>query len=146
MSIIDRYRQYAEAFEATYEDDDWTRLEAYFAEDATYDTGQGPDATVTGREALLGHLKTSLDSFDRKLDSRELEFIGDPREEGDRVIVGWEARYTKAGAPDLVLSGTEVAEFSGDRIKRLRDEFDESATQALQDWMAKYGKLLASSQ
>jgi hypothetical protein len=143
MSIIDRYRQYAEAFEETYEDDDWTRLEAYFAEDATYDTGQGPDATVTGREALLAHLKTSLDSFDRKLDSRALEFTEEPREEGDRVIVVWEARYSKAGAPDLVISGKEVAEFSGDRIKLLRDEFDPSATQTLGDWMAKYGKLLA---
>jgi len=145
MSRIDRYQEYVEAFEETFEDDDWTRLEAYFAEDAAYDTGQGPDSVVGGREAVLGYLKTSLDTFDRLLDSRELEFVGDPEEEGDRVTIGWKARYTKAGAPDLVISGKEMAEFSGDRIKLLRDEFDESAAEAMRSWMAEHGSLLRAT-
>jgi hypothetical protein len=145
MSNIDRYQAYADAFEQTFEDDDWSRLETYFTEDATYDAGQGADAVVKGREALLGHLKTSVDSFDRKLDSRAIEFTREPQQEGDDVHVGWQVRYTKAGAPDLVITGEEVAEFAGDRIRCLRDRFDESASQAMQDWMAKNGGLLGSS-
>ena len=37
MSIPDRYQAYAEAFEESYVDDDWSRIEQYFTEDAVYE-------------------------------------------------------------------------------------------------------------
>ena len=43
MSISDRYRAYAEAFEESYDDNDFSRLEQYFTEDAAYRWGSGPD-------------------------------------------------------------------------------------------------------
>ena len=47
MSIADSYLAYAEAFEETYEDDDWTRIEPFFTEDATYVAGPDDDALWT---------------------------------------------------------------------------------------------------
>ena len=44
MSIADRYQAYAEAFEVTYEDDDWTRIEPFFTEDAVYEAAPEEDA------------------------------------------------------------------------------------------------------
>ena len=145
MSMIGRFAEYAAAFETAYESDDWSPIEAYFTEDAVYDSGQGPEAAVEGRAALLGRLKTSVDSFDRRLDSREISFSGH-QEQGDTVSVSWKVRYTKAGAPDLVISGREAARFSGDRIELLSGEFDDSASKALQEWMEKHGGLLAGDQ
>ena len=37
MSIKDRYQAYADAFEESYVDDDWSRMEQYFTEDAVYE-------------------------------------------------------------------------------------------------------------
>ena len=36
MSIVDRYQAYADAFEESFEDDSWSRLEEFFTEDAVY--------------------------------------------------------------------------------------------------------------
>ena len=37
MSILDRYLAYADAFELSYADDDWSRLEPYFTPAAVYE-------------------------------------------------------------------------------------------------------------
>ena len=37
MSIVDRYQAYADAFEQSYEDDDWSHVEPFFTEDAVYE-------------------------------------------------------------------------------------------------------------
>jgi hypothetical protein len=34
MSIAERYLAYADAFEETFEDDDWSRIEQYFTDGA----------------------------------------------------------------------------------------------------------------
>ena len=66
------FADYAAAFEETFADDDWSRLEQYFAEDARYEISGGPFATtIDGRDAILKGLKKSLDGFDRKFDNRE---------------------------------------------------------------------------
>ena len=53
MSILERYQGYAAAFEQTYEDDDWSRIEPFFAEGAVYEG----DPTAHGRAAVLDSSK-----------------------------------------------------------------------------------------
>ncbi len=130
MSILDRYRAYAEAFEESFVDDDWSRIEPFFTEDAVYEGD--PDAR--GREAVLAKLRAGIDSFDRKMDRRIPDFQP-PTVEGNRLVMKWTVTYEKAGAPDLVLSGVETADFEGDRIARLRDDFDPEAQKAIGEWM-----------
>jgi hypothetical protein len=138
MSILDRYQAYADAFELSFSDDDWSRIEQYFTEDAVYEGD--PDAR--GRKAVLAKLKTGVDSFDRKMDSRDPAFQT-PTVDGDTLTMKWTVTYTKAGLPDLVISGVETAVFEGDRIARLRDDFDPAAQKAMGEWMAKHGAALA---
>jgi ketosteroid isomerase-like protein len=135
MGIADSYQAYAEAFEESYKDDDWSRLARYFTEDAVYEGD--PDAR--GRDAVLGKLKGGVDAFDRRMDSRTPDFQT-PTVDGDTLTMKWKVTYTKAGAPDLVISGTEVAEFQGDRIKLLRDVFD--AEKRMGEWMHQHGAKL----
>ncbi len=137
MAILDRYLAYADAFERSYEDDDWSRLEQYFTPDSIYEG----DPPASGRAALLGKLKTGVDNFDHRMDSRTLKFEK-PTVEGNTLRVKWRAAYTKRDLPDLVISGVEIAEFDGDRIARMRDEFDPDAQKAMGEWMAKHGAAL----
>ena len=82
MGIADRYRAYAEAFEESLVDDDWSRIEPFFTEDAVY---QGePDAR--GRDAVLAKLKGGVDAFDRRMDSRTPDFQA-PRVDGDILTI-----------------------------------------------------------
>ena len=138
MTILDRYLAYADAFEVSFKDDDWSHIEPYFTEDAVYE-GEPEDAH--GRDAVFAKLKQSLDTFDRNMDSRTLEF-DTPTVDGDTLRVKWSGTYTKAGAPDLVISGVEIATFEGDRIARLSGEFDPEAQKAMGKWMAAHAALL----
>ena len=138
MSIADRYQAYAQAFEQSYEDDDWSRIDEFFTEDAAYEGGQ---EDAHGREAVLAKLKGGVDAFDRRMDSRTPDFQA-PVVSGDTLTMKWNMRYTKAGCPDLVISGVETAIFEGDRIKLLRDTFDPEAEKAIGEWMAAHGAAL----
>ena len=138
MSILDRYLAYADAFELSLEDDDWSHIKPFFTEGAV--SANGPEETQ-GRDAVFAQLKQSLDTFDRKMDSRSLVF-DEPAVDGDTLRVTWSATYTKAGAPDLVISGVETATFEGDRIARLQDVFDPEAQKALGEWMVTHAALL----
>ena len=137
MTILDRYNEYADAFEESYEDDDWSRIEPYFTEDAVY--GGDPDAE--GRDAVLAKLKAGVDAFDRRMDSRTPDFET-PTVDGDTLKMKWTVTYTKEGCPSLVISGVEIALFEGDRIKRLRDDFDPEAQKAMGEWMAQHASAL----
>ena len=137
MGIQDRYLAYADAFEKTYADDDWSRIESYFTETAVYE-GE-PDAR--GRAAVIAKLKGGIDAFDRRMDSRRIDFEK-PQVQGNTVVVRWQGTYTKRGRPDLVISGSETAIFEGDRIARLRDTFDPAAQKAMGEWMAAHGSAL----
>jgi len=137
MSILDRYQAYADAFEESYEDDDWSRIGQYFTEDSVYEG----EPEGRGREGVLAKLKNGVDNFDRRMDSRTPDFQT-PTLEGDTLTMRWKVTYTKAGCPDLAISGVETAIFKGDQIASLRDTFDPEVEQAMQKWMAEHGATL----
>ncbi len=139
MGIADRYQAYAEAFEESYLDDDWSRIEGYFTADAVYEGD--PDAQ--GRDAVIAKLNGGVDAFDRKMDKRIPDFQP-PTVDGNTLVMNWTVTYQKAGAPDLVISGVETAVFEGDRIARLRDDFDPAAQKAMGEWMAEHAAKLES--
>ena len=134
MSILERFQAYADAFEESYEDDDWSRIEQFFTEDAVYEGD--PDAR--GRDAVLAKMKNDVDTFDRKMDRRILN-LQTPTVDGDTLTLRFAVTYEKAGVPDLKISGIETAVFVGDRIARLRDQIDPEAEKAMEAWMAKHG-------
>jgi hypothetical protein len=138
MSLADRFLAYADAFEQSYETDDWSLIEPYFTEDAVY-VGE-PEST--DRNAILTRFKNDVDRFDKRMDSRTVEFET-PAEKDDTVTVGWQGTYTLAGCPDLVISGTEIATFEGDRISRLEDVLEPDGERTMNEWMQTYGERLA---
>ena len=147
MNLKKRFLQYARDFEVTYADDDWSRLEPYFTEDAVYESSASPSLAIDarGRDAVLAAMRQSVDSFDRLYDSRRIEIVPPIEEEDGAITIRWAAVYTLAGAPDLELRGTERAEYRGDRICRLVDGFEAEEVEVFEAWMREHGAKLTST-
>jgi len=142
MEIGERFMAYAMAFEQTFADDDWSRLEQYFTPDAVYRTGAGEE--IRGRTAVLAHLRSSLEAFDRRFDSRKVGLLAEPELTADSVTIEWRAVFRLAGAPEVVLSGTERAAFAGGAIARLEDTLADGVEEAVQRWTEEHGQRLPS--
>lgn len=142
MNIQDRFFEYAAAFEECFVDDDWSRLEQHFTDDAIYDNGDGNPAH--GREAVMAKFARELDGMDRLMDNREVDFDS-AKVEGGTFSMQWTATYTKGDLPPLVLRGAEFARFEGERIAHLWDEIDPKTLDDLNNWMASHGEALSAS-
>ena len=138
MDILQRFQTYAAAFEETYVDDDWSRLERFFTEDASYEVQGMPAFPIhaQGRDAVFAALKGAVDGFDRKCASRTLEVLAPPSVDGRKLTVYWAAVYTLDGAEDLRIVGYEDAYFDEDgRITRLVDRYLPEDNEGLKAWL-----------
>ena len=142
MGIIDTFESFAADFEATVEDDDWSRLGKYLTEKATYLNVGGPDPKCEGRDAILAFLKADVANSDKRFDSRSLIALTPPTAEGNRLSRQWRCTYTLAGVPDLVVEGEARYVFEGDLIKEIEEEITTDSMQNLGGWMEKYGDRL----
>ena len=133
MDVLQRFGAYAADFEKTFRDDDWTRLEPYFEEDAVYTIEGAPFACeVRGRDAILRAIKKSLDGFDRRMDKREIGPGGAPAVAGRRITVSGSVRYEKKGLEPISIRLSETAEFDeAGRIVRLHDVYPAGQEAAL---------------
>jgi hypothetical protein len=140
MSILDHFMTYAQDFELTYRDDDWSRLEQYFTPDATYEVKNSPFACrLEGRAAIFRGIKKSLDGFDRKFPTRTLGLTAAPAVEGDTVTIPWTGTYERPGAPPLTIRGRSVARYAGDKIKELSDSYEDTNADATAAWFRAHG-------
>ena len=139
MSIQEIFLAYADDFERSYESNDWSILARYFAENASYDSGDG-QPIAQGRDAVLEKFERAVDGLDRKMGQREI-IPGALSTEGDTVVLNWTARYTTEGLPVLSIDGTEYARFEGERMVELRDVIDEQSLATVGEWMAAHGGL-----
>ena len=139
MDPLQRFSAYAADFEKTFEDDDWTRLEGYFAEDATYTvTGTPFDCVVRGRDAIFRAIKKSIDGFDRRFDEREIVPDGPPVVDRNRVTFSGTGHYEKEGVDSLTIQLSETAELDETgRIVSLVDVYPEGQDEMLR-WLERY--------
>ena len=146
MGPLANFMEYAQAFEQTFDDDDWSRLTKYFAPDAVYEVKNVPFACrIEGREAIFRGIKKSLDTFDRKLPKRGIEVTEPPVEDGETVTAGMAVTYQKPGAPPLVLRGRVFARYRGDVIVEMRDEYADGVQDAFLKWAPEHGQGLSGS-
>jgi len=139
MTEKEDFLGYVQAFEEAYLDGEWSRLTEFFKPDAVHVTGLG--AEISSRDGIIAYLQEAVKGFDRLFDARIPSF-GEISQTGNTISLPWNFTYRKEGAPDLVTSGTEVAEFSHHLISRLSSVFDEGVTERVQEWMEKYENLL----
>ena len=139
-TAIEVFISYAGAFEQTYSDDDWSRLEIYFSDDAVYEVRGGPLACrLTGPSAIFAGLKKSLDGMDRKSEERTIDVTDGPSvtptDDGEEVSLGWHANYLFPGAGTTGFPGRTVAEVSNGKIVAMRDEYSDEALDNFAQWV-----------
>jgi len=145
MELVERFQKYAEEFEKTYGDDDWSRIAPYFAEDAVYVVRDMPIflTDAKGRDAVLAALKGSIDGFDRRCASRSLELTTPPSVADQTVTIHWRGTYTLGGAPTLDFAGIEEAHFNeAGEIVRLVDIYEGEAIRTVGRWIEEHGDKL----
>ncbi len=147
MSKSANFGVYAAAFEKAFESDDWSLVEPFFTEDASYEVYLEPPmgGCFEGRASILAYFKAAVDEFDRRFESRELELVGGPKEDGESVWVRGRATYRAAGVPDLVFELEETAFFEGDRIRRLEDRYEPAVEQLIVAYLNEHGERLGIS-
>ena len=147
MTPLETFLAYAADFEASFGDDDWTRCEKYFADDAVYEvTGIAAFAChLEGPTAILAGMKKSLDSLDRKLDSRKIAVLSELVESGTAIDVDWKVTYTLGDAPPLGLLGHSHAEVVDGKIVRLVDSYSAEMGEAAAAWILEHGAGLGLS-
>ena len=140
--LTGRLLDYIAAYERCYADDDWTRLEPFFREDAVHEVSGGPPlgGRWEGRRALIDRLRKRAETFDRRFDQRIVRPRGLPIQMGDTVALPWRGIYrldTGRGAP-LTIEGTQVASFSSDRIELLRDQLRPGTDRLIRDFLSRH--------
>lgn len=127
---------YAAAFEMTFADDDWSRLEPHFASAAVYEVrGLDFDCRLEGPTAIFAGLKKSLDGFDRRLETRVIELTSAPTVDGDSFSVEWAVTYTKQGMEPFILRGTTEARLGDGKITWLRDSYSDEMSAEGAKWL-----------
>ena len=144
MNIVDVFESFAADFESTLQDDDWSRLEKYFTDDATYLNIGDPDSQCNGRGAILSYLKTDISNFDRKFDSRTLMAITSPEVSGNRLLRRWRTTFSLKGTPDLIMEGEARYQFVGQFIQAIEEELTPKSVKNITEWMQAYGDKLQS--
>jgi len=146
MNLLERFFAYAQDFELTYLDDDWTRLEKYFAPDAVYrvEGASSFDCVLEGRDAVFQGIRRFLDGFDRQC-TREVRLVGTPTVEGNAVRFQGEALYRRGESPVFVLALEEEAEFRDGLIVSLTDRYPAHLNADMQEWMNRWGPALSPS-
>ena len=144
------FMDYAAAFEQTYVDDDWSRLQPFFAVDASYEIRGGPLACkIGGRDAIFAGLKKSIDGLDRRCTDRQIDLTAGPdaikTDDGQEVSIGWLVTYQYGDAPKMALPGRSVFTIADGVIVAMRDEYDEGEMEEVGAWMLKYGEGLDGS-
>jgi hypothetical protein len=148
MNIKEQFQKYAAAFEETYVDDDWSRLEPFFSEDATYEVRGMPLTPIhaKGRTAVFEALRRAINVFDRRFDSRKVQILAPPEVTGSTLAFPWSGTYGRAGVADLVIEGVEEAHYNdAGEIVSLVDSYGAGIAEVVDSWLAQHGGSLKST-
>ncbi len=138
MNILERFMEYANDFERTYSDDDWQRIKPYFTADAVYRVDFGEfGSTMKGPDAIAAGIRKSVNGFDRRFTTREIEVIGSPEIEGDEIRMTWAVTYTLDGYENYILRGRSTVRYRDGLIVELTDHYDAEAAAYLVAWQSR---------
>ena len=131
MTDLERFFDYARAFEMAYIADSWTGLEAFFAEDACHVVEDGGPLALCdrGRAAVVEGLRQSALALDRRFDVRIPEVIDGPCDEVIR----------RAGLPELRLEGEHLVRYEDGRIVALEERLAPGISGRVVAYLDEYG-------
>lgn len=142
MPLSVKFASYAMEFERSLRTDNWEKVARHFAPDAVYEVrNMGlPDASISGRSAIIEGIRRSLNGFDRRL-KRKVYVTRAPHEVGNTLTCVWVGEYSRPTAPPIKLSAHLTAKFRGGLMIYLVDDYLPGMDAA--DWLDAHGSDLA---
>jgi hypothetical protein len=137
---VDRFVEYALAFEEVLASDDWASLARFFAPNAEHVVvgGGAQERHAVGRDHVLSQLRRGVDLLDRRFDRRIPAVLSGPAQQGGAVRMRWRLILEKAGLPDCVLEGDHAAFYDGDAIVRIEEWISPAMTAALEAYLERH--------
>lgn len=144
MDLRARFRQFADDFDRTIDDDDWSRIRAHFAQDAVREEFEPPliHLRIERADEIIEQWQEMVERFDRRFDRRILVQTGPIEQSGNVVSFPWVGIYVLRDTPSLLGEGRELATYQGDRIQLLRTTWAEGTRERMTAWASSYGTRL----
>ena len=141
MTDLERFFDYARAFEMAYIADSWTGLEAFFAEDACHVVEDGGPLALCdrGRAAVVEGLRQSALALDRRFDVRIPEVIDGPCARADGIWMRFALTFRRAGLPELRLEGEHLVRYEDGRIVALEERLAPGISDRVVAYLDEYG-------
>jgi hypothetical protein len=143
-SDLERFLQYARAFELAAVADAWAGIEPFFTDDARHLVHAAKPLGLDdrGRRALVEGLRASVDGMDRRFDVRIPEVIEGPLVRSDGIWMRFSLALRRAGLPELRLEGEHLAVYEGGRIRLLEESFAPGAGERVAAFLAEHERAL----
>lgn len=93
---------------------------------------------LQGPKAIFEGLEKSLDGFDRRMDSRQIEITGEPKLEGNDLSLPWAVTYTLGDAPPYRLEASSKGTVENGRITYLCDIYSPEQEKKLGAWLKEH--------
>ncbi len=137
---LERFFEYARAFEMAYVADMWSGLEPYFTDDARHVVEDGgPIARRDrGRAAVVEGLRHGALALDRRFDVRIPEIIDGPSCRPDGIWMRFGLTFRRAGLPELRLEGEHLARYEDGRIAALEERLAPGMSERLEAYLDEY--------
>lgn len=126
---IDSFEQYAAAFEAGYETDDWSVVEALMTDDVVWSVGGLPEpvgGVNLGRRSAIAAIDRSVRAWDRRFDVRALGPV-EPVAIPGGIHMAWAVTFSRDGLPPFVAHGEEWDLFRNGKLAVHHERTDNSA-------------------
>ena len=140
MDLRRRFEQYADDFDRTVLDDDWSRIREHFAHDAVREEHNPPLISLchTGIDQIIEEWRKMVENLDRRFDRRILVRTGQILQDENIVVLPWVGTYIIGDTPALLGEGRETARYEGGKIKHLETTWTEDTIERMISWGAKY--------
>ncbi|MDX2165542.1 MAG: ester cyclase [Deltaproteobacteria bacterium] len=144
MDPVERFAQYALAFEHAFASDDWSVLPSHFTADATYETYGAPPLAgrAAGRAAVVERLRGLVDGIDRRFDRRAPAIVDGPRERDGGVWMRFALTLERDGLSPLTIHGDHTVLFDGPHIARIEEYVPARDGAAVEAYLAQHAARL----
>jgi hypothetical protein len=139
-SDLERFIDYALAFEQAFWADAWDGLLAFFSDDARHVVQAGGALAMDdrGRTAVVDGLRRSVLGMDRRFDARIPEILDGPRTQGGGIWMRFSVTLRRAGLPELRFQGEHVTRYESGRIVSIEEWPEAGAGERLARYLAEH--------
>lgn len=142
MSVLEQWREWIDAFDTAVEDDNWSRLSPYLADDVVYRVTGAPFAThLRGRDAVLNGLERSVRNFDQRMDGRRWSPLAIVVDDTGYVRCNILSEYMRGGETVMAFQARGHWGFRDGKIDLMLDFYDpqHADVQAALQWIDAHG-------